>query len=64
MEHGLVMLSGEGVYRLEDSWYPVQAGDAIWMAPYCPQWFVAIDKPMKDHDGKTLRQLAEAEVST
>jgi (S)-ureidoglycine aminohydrolase len=44
MEHGLVMLSGGGVYRLEDSWYPVQAGDAIWMAPYCPQWFVAMGK--------------------
>jgi (S)-ureidoglycine aminohydrolase len=44
MEHGLVMLSGGGVYRLEDSWYPVKAGDAIWMAPYCAQWFVAMGK--------------------
>jgi (S)-ureidoglycine aminohydrolase len=44
MEHGLIMLEGEGVYRLEDSWYPVTAGDAIWMAPYCPQWFVAMGK--------------------
>jgi (S)-ureidoglycine aminohydrolase len=44
MEHGLLMLSGQGVYRLEDSWYPVGAGDVIWMAPYCPQWFVAIGK--------------------
>ncbi len=44
MEHGLVMLSGAGVYRLEDSWYPVRAGDAIWMAPYCAQWFVAMGK--------------------
>ena len=44
MEHGLVMLSGEGVYRLEDSWYPVRAGDAVWMAPYCAQWFVAMGK--------------------
>ena len=42
MEHGLLMLAGQGVYRLEDSYYPVQAGDAIWMAPYCPQWFVAM----------------------
>jgi (S)-ureidoglycine aminohydrolase len=38
------MLSGQGVYRLEDSWYPVAAGDVIWMAPYCPQWFVAMGK--------------------
>lgn len=44
MEHGLVMLGGAGVYRLEDSWYPVQEGDAIWMAPYCAQWFVAMGK--------------------
>ena len=44
MEHGLVMLSGQGIYRLEDSWYPVAAGDVIWMAPFCPQWFVAIGK--------------------
>jgi (S)-ureidoglycine aminohydrolase len=44
MEHGLLMLAGQGVYRLEDSWYPVAAGDVIWMAPYCPQWFVAMGK--------------------
>jgi (S)-ureidoglycine aminohydrolase len=44
MEHGLLMLQGQGVYRLGDSWYPVQQGDVIWMAPYCPQWFVAMGK--------------------
>ncbi len=44
MEHGLLMLNGRGVYRLEDAWYPVAAGDCIWMAPYCPQWFVAMGK--------------------
>jgi len=44
MEHGLLMLAGAGVYRLEDDWYPVRAGDAIWMAPYCAQWFVAMGK--------------------
>ena len=44
MEHGLLMLEGKGVYRLEDSWYPVAAGDCIWMAPYCPQWFTAMGK--------------------
>jgi len=42
MEHGLLMLEGQGVYRLEDDYYPVKAGDVIWMAPYCPQWFVAM----------------------
>ena len=44
MEHGLLMLSGGGVYRLADDWHPVDAGDFIWMAPYCPQWFGAIGK--------------------
>ena len=44
MEHGLLMLEGGGIYRLGDSWYPVQTGDFIWMAPYCPQWFGAIGK--------------------
>jgi (S)-ureidoglycine aminohydrolase len=44
MEHGLLMLQGQGVYRLGDAWYPVRAGDVIWMAPYCPQWFVAMGK--------------------
>jgi (S)-ureidoglycine aminohydrolase len=29
MEHGLVMLDGEGVYRLEDDWYPVRRGDVL-----------------------------------
>ncbi len=44
MEHGLLMLEGGGIYRLGDSWYPVTAGDFIWMAPYCPQWFGAIGR--------------------
>jgi (S)-ureidoglycine aminohydrolase len=44
MEHGLFMLEGGGIYRLGDSWYPVTAGDFIWMGPWCPQWFGAIGK--------------------
>ncbi len=44
MEHGLMMLEGGGIYRLGDSWYPVKAGDFIWMGPWCPQWFGAIGK--------------------
>ncbi len=42
MEHGLLMLDGGGIYRLSDDWYPVQSGDVIYMAPYCPQWFGAL----------------------
>jgi (S)-ureidoglycine aminohydrolase len=44
MEHGLLMLEGGGIYRLSDQWYPVTAGDFIWMGPFCPQWFGAIGK--------------------
>lgn len=41
MEHGMLFLDGGGVYRLGDDWHPVTAGDALWIAPYCPQWFIA-----------------------
>jgi (S)-ureidoglycine aminohydrolase len=44
MEHGLLMLEGGGIYRLGDDWYPVHAGDFIWMSAYCPQWFGALGK--------------------
>ena len=44
MEHGLLMLSGGGIYCLGDQWYPVSEGDFIWMAPFCPQWFGALGK--------------------
>jgi (S)-ureidoglycine aminohydrolase len=60
MEHGLLMLSGQGIYRLEDSWYPVKAGDVIWMAPYCPQWFVAVgDEPASYLYYKNVNRLPE-----
>jgi (S)-ureidoglycine aminohydrolase len=44
MEHGLLMMSGQGIYRLDADYHPVQAGDVIWMASFCPQWFVAMGK--------------------
>ena len=42
MEHGLLILRGQGIFRLASEWLPVQAGDVIWTAPYCPRWFAAI----------------------
>ncbi|MEM6428270.1 MAG: (S)-ureidoglycine aminohydrolase [Deinococcota bacterium] len=42
MEHGLLMLRGSGIYKLEQDWYPITQGDVLWMGPYCPQWFAAI----------------------
>ena len=44
MEHGLIYLQGQGVYMLDHQWYPIKKGDAIWMAPYCQQWFTAMGK--------------------
>jgi len=44
MEHGMMMIQGQGIYRLAGDYHPVQDGDTIWMAPYCPQWFVATGK--------------------
>lgn len=44
VEHGLLMLGGGGVYRLDDAWYSVAEGDVIWMGPYCSQWFGALGR--------------------
>lgn len=41
MEHGMLFLEGGGVYKLDEDWHPVTKGDSIWIAPYCPQWFIA-----------------------
>jgi (S)-ureidoglycine aminohydrolase len=41
-QHGLLMLEGEGMYMLGQNYIPVQAGDVIWMAPFCPQWYAAL----------------------
>lgn len=41
-QHGLLLLEGQGIYRLGDNWHPVQAGDSIWMAPFVPQWYAAL----------------------
>jgi (S)-ureidoglycine aminohydrolase len=41
MEHGMLFLAGGGVYRLDSDWHAVTSGDAIWIAPYCAQWFIA-----------------------
>ncbi len=41
MEHGLIMLQGQGLYFLGNDWREVQQGDFIWMGPFCPQSFFA-----------------------
>lgn len=37
MEHGLYVLEGQAVYRLNQDWVEVQAGDFMWLRAFCPQ---------------------------
>ena len=37
MEHGLYVLQGRAVYRLNRDWVEVEAGDFMWLRAYCPQ---------------------------
>ena len=37
MEHGLYVLEGKAVYRLNQDWVEVEAGDYIWLRAFCPQ---------------------------
>jgi (S)-ureidoglycine aminohydrolase len=37
MEHGLYVLSGKAVYRLNQDWVEVEAGDYMWLRAFCPQ---------------------------
>ncbi len=37
MEHGLYVLEGKAVYRLNEDWVEVEAGDYMWLRAYCPQ---------------------------
>ena len=37
MEHGLYVLQGKGVYKLNDDWVEVEAGDFMWLRAFCPQ---------------------------
>lgn len=37
MEHGIYVLEGKAVYRLNGDWVEVQAGDFMWLRPFCPQ---------------------------
>ena len=37
MEHGLYVLQGKAVYRLNTDWVEVEAGDFMWLRAFCPQ---------------------------
>ncbi|MGD9912692.1 MAG: bifunctional allantoicase/(S)-ureidoglycine aminohydrolase, partial [Rhizobiaceae bacterium] len=37
MEHGLYVLEGKAVYRLNRDWIEVEGGDFMWLRAFCPQ---------------------------
>jgi (S)-ureidoglycine aminohydrolase len=37
MEHGLYVLEGRAVYKLNSDWVEVEAGDFMWLRAFCPQ---------------------------
>ena len=37
MEHGLYVLEGKAVYKLNQDWVEVEAGDYMWLRAFCPQ---------------------------
>jgi len=47
-EHGAYLLSGKGMYNLDNNWYPVEKGDYIFMGRYVPQaaYGVGRDEPL------------------
>ncbi|MBM4761328.1 (S)-ureidoglycine aminohydrolase [Bacillus sp. B15-48] len=47
-EHGAYILSGQGMYNLDNEWMPVEKGDYIFMGAYVPQAAYAVgrDEPL------------------
>lgn len=50
MEHGLYVLEGKAVYRLNQDWVEVEAGDFMWLRAFLP--------------ASLLRRLAQATLAT
>lgn len=48
-EHGAYLLSGQGMYNLDNEWYPVEKGDYIFMGAYVHQaaYGVGRGEPLK-----------------
>ncbi len=48
MEHGLYVLQGKGVYRLNQDWVEVEAGDYMSLRAFCPQaCYAGGDEPFR-----------------
>ncbi|KAF1299226.1 (S)-ureidoglycine aminohydrolase [Enterococcus sp. JM4C] len=43
-EHGAYLLSGQGMYNLDNEWYPVEKGDYIFMSAYVQQAAYAVGR--------------------
>lgn len=43
-DRGILILDGDGIARIGDTWSPVTAGDAMWAKAHCPFWFAAVGK--------------------
>lgn len=43
-EHGAYILSGQGMYNLDNEWMPVEKGDYIFMGAYSPQAAYAVGR--------------------
>ncbi|MDE1547663.1 (S)-ureidoglycine aminohydrolase [Jeotgalibaca caeni] len=43
-EHGAYIISGQGMYNLDNEWMPVEKGDYIFMGAYCPQAAYAVGR--------------------
>ena len=48
MEHGLYVLEGQAVYKLNTDWVEVEPGDFMWLRAFCPQaCYAAGDRPFR-----------------
>ncbi len=43
MEHGLYVLEGKAVYRLNGDWVEVQEGDFMWLR--ASSWLAGLSRP-------------------
>ena len=43
-EHGAYILSGEGMYFMENSWMPIKKNDFMWFGPYVAQGCYGVGK--------------------
>jgi len=41
MEHGIYILEGRALYKLNRDWVEVEAGDYLWLRAFCPQACIA-----------------------